>query len=162
MKNRKELISDFMEVFQMLAIKVQETDQSCADIVGVNDISKYDLALVGLIGKKGEVIMREIAEYLDVPYSTATGIVDKLVGKKIVRRFNSEDDRRTVRVALTPKRGSEIFQLFMAFRHKLGEIVLANMDEGDFADIERLMKKMVKQISDHNVEAQLKEMAKVK
>ena len=29
-------------------------------------------------------------------------------------------------------------------------------DDKDFADIERLMKKMVRQISDHNVEAQIK------
>ena len=69
MASRKELIDDFMEVFQMLALKVQEqTDQSCAEMAGVNEISKYDLALVGRIGKKGEVIMREIAEYLDVPF----------------------------------------------------------------------------------------------
>jgi DNA-binding MarR family transcriptional regulator len=163
MKNRKELIDDFMEVFQMLALKVQETDQSCAEMAGVNEISKYDLALVGLIGKKGEVIMREIAEYLDVPFSTATGVVDKLVKKKILKRVNSETDRRTVKVELTSKRGKEIFQQFISFRHKLGEIVLANMDERDFTDIERLMKKMVRQISDHNVDAQLKkELAQVK
>jgi DNA-binding MarR family transcriptional regulator len=163
MKNRKELIDDFMEVFQMLALKVQETDQSCAEMAGVNEISKYDLALVGLIGKKGEVIMREIAEYLDVPFSTATGVVDKLVKKKILKRVNSETDRRTVKVELTSKRGKEIFQQFISFRHKLGEIVLANMDERDFADIERLMKKMVRQIADHNVDAQLKkELAQVK
>jgi DNA-binding MarR family transcriptional regulator len=163
MRNRKELIDDFMEVFQMLALKVQETDQSCAEMAGVNEISKYDLALVGLIGKKGEVIMREIAEYLDVPFSTATGVVDKLVKKKILKRVNSETDRRIVKVGLTPKRGKEIFDQFISFRHKLGEIVLANMDERDFSDIERLMKKMVRQIADHNVEAQMKkEFANIK
>lgn len=140
----------------MLALKVQETDQSCAEIAGLNEISKYDLALVGLIGKKGEVIMREIAEYLDVPFSTATGVVDKLVKKKILKRVNSEIDRRTVKVGLTSKRGTEIFHQFITFRHRLGEVVLANMDERDFADIERLMKKMVRQISDYHVEAQIK------
>lgn len=140
----------------MLALKVQETDQSCAEIAGLNEITKYDLALVGLIGKKGEVIMREIAEYLDVPFSTATGVVDKLVKKKILKRVNSEIDRRTVKVGLTSKRGAEIFHQFITFRHRLGEVVLANMDERDFADIERLMKKMVRQISDHHVEAQIK------
>jgi DNA-binding MarR family transcriptional regulator len=156
MQTRKELIDDFMEVFQMLSLKVQEVDQSCAEMAGVNEISKYDLALVGLIGKKEEVIMRDIAEYLDVPYSTATGIVDKLVKKKILKRVNSETDRRTVKVGLTPKRGKEIFEQFISFRHKLGEIVLAKMDERDFEDIERLMTKMVRQISDHNMSAQLK------
>ncbi|HEX5168264.1 MAG TPA: MarR family winged helix-turn-helix transcriptional regulator [Cyclobacteriaceae bacterium] len=157
MTDRKELIDDFMEVFQMFALKVQETDQSCVEMAAANDITKYDLALIGHIGKKGEVIMREIADYVDVPYSTATGIIDKLVKKKLVKRVNSETDRRTVKVALTPKKGKELFDQFMNFRHKLGEIVLSNMDERDFSDIERIMKKMVRQISDHNVESQLRE-----
>lgn len=156
MKSREELIGDFMETFQLLAVKVQETDQSCTEIVSVNDINKSDLALVGMVGKKGEVIMRDIAEYLDVPYSTATGIVDKLVNKKILKRINSETDRRTVKISITPKKGKEIYDQFNRFRHKLGEIVLANMDERDFADIERIMKKMVRQISEHNFEAELK------
>lgn len=163
MKNRKELIDDFMEVFQMLAIQVQETDQSCVEIVAANDITKYDLALIGMIGKKGEVIMRDIADYLDIPYSTATGIVDKLVKKKMLKRVNSETDRRNVKVELTARKGKELFDQFMNFRHKLGEIVLAGMDERDFSDIERIMKKMVRQISDHNIEDQLrKELSEVK
>jgi DNA-binding MarR family transcriptional regulator len=156
MENREQLIDAFMEVFHMFSLKVQETDQSCVELVGTNDISKYDLLLLGVIGKKGEVIMREVAEFLDVPYSTATGIVDKLVQKKIVKRVNSETDRRTVKVALTSKKGQEIFEKFMSCRHKLGEIVLSNMDERDLTDIERIMKKMVRQISDHNMETQLK------
>lgn len=156
MRNREELIGDFMDAFQLLSVKVQETDQSCAEIVSANDISKYDLALVGMIGKQGEVIMRDIAEYLDVPYSTATGIVDKLVNKKILKRINSETDRRAVKISLTSKKGRELFDQFTCFRHKLGEIVLAKMDERDFEDMDRIMKKMVRQISEHNFEVQLK------
>jgi hypothetical protein len=61
-----------------------------------------------------------------------------------------------VKISITPKKGKEIYDQFNRFRHKLGEIVLANMDERDFADIERIMKKMVRQISEHNFEAELK------
>ena len=156
MRDRNELVEEFMEVFQMFAIKVQETDQSCVDIVAANDISKYDLALIGMIGKQGEVIMRDVADYLDVPYSTATGVVDKLVNKKILKRINSETDRRTVKVTLTSKKGQEIFEKFNYFRHMLGQIVLSSLDEKDFVDIDRIMKKMVRNISDRNMEAELK------
>ena len=140
----------------MFAIKVQETDQSCVDIVAANDITKYDLALIGMIGKKGEVIMRDIAEYLDVPYSTATGIVDKLVNKKILKRINSDTDRRTVKVTITTKKGQEIFDKFNYFRHTLGQLVLSSLDENDFSDMDRIMKKMVRNIADRNMEAELK------
>ena len=156
MRDRNELVDEFMEVFQMFAIKVQETDQSCVDIVAANDISKYDLALIGMIGKKGEVIMREVADYLDVPYSTATGVVDKLVSKKILKRINSETDRRTVKVTITNKKGQEIFDKFNYFRHTLGQLVLSSLDEKDFADMDRIMKKMAGKISDRNIEVELK------
>lgn len=147
MKTREELINEFMDVFELLIAKTQETDQSCITIIGANDITKQDLAIIAFVGKRGEVIMREIADYLDIPYSTATGIIDKLVNKKVLKRVNCPTDRRKVAVGLTPKKGQEVFQQFTAFRHGLGAKVLAPMDERDFEDMDRIMKKMVKQIS---------------
>jgi DNA-binding MarR family transcriptional regulator len=84
--------------------------------------------------------------------------VDKLVRKKFLRRISSETDRRIVRVEITPKKGKDIYEQFMLFRHKLGEITLSAMDERDFDDMDRIMKKMVRQITDYNVETQLKKM----
>jgi DNA-binding MarR family transcriptional regulator len=153
---REELIAAFMDTFQLFAGRVQETDQSCADIVTANCISKFDLALIGMIGKRNEVIMRDIAEFLDVPQSTATGIVDKLVSTKILRRLHSETDRRTVKISLTPKKGQEIYQQFINFRYKLGEIVLRNLDERDLSDLQRIMSKMLTQITEQSLEGEVK------
>jgi hypothetical protein len=61
-------------------------------------------------------------------------------------------------VEITPKKGKDIYEQFMLFRHKLGEITLSAMDERDFDDMDRIMKKMVRQITDYNVETQLKKM----
>jgi DNA-binding MarR family transcriptional regulator len=156
---REELIAAFMETFQLFAGRVQETDQSCAELVNVNSINKLDLALIGMIGKREEVIMRDVAEFLSIPQSTATGIVDKLVSKKILRRLHSETDRRTVKIMLTPRKGQEIYQQFITFRYKLGELVLQNLDERDLSDLHRIMSKMLKQITNHqsveNVEREL-------
>lgn len=147
MKTREELINEFMEVFELLIAKTQETDQCCLTIIGANDITKQDLAIIAFVGKRGEVIMREVAEYLDIPYSTATGVIDKLVDKKLLKRVSSSTDRRKVKVCLTPKKGKEVYDQFTCFRHDLGATVLAPMDERDFQDMDRIMKKMVKQIS---------------
>jgi DNA-binding MarR family transcriptional regulator len=147
MKSRQEFVAEFMDIFELLTIKVMETDQTCVEISTANDINKADLALLGFIGKRGEVIMRDVAEYLDVPHSTATGVIDKLVRKGLLRRVNSETDRRTVKVCLTPGKGREIFEDFIKFRHSLGEKVLTALDEKDFKDMERIMKKMFRQLS---------------
>lgn len=155
MKNRKDLIIEFMEMFQVLSMRVQETDQSCCELVATNGITLPDLALAGHIGKNGAVIMREVAEFLQVPYSTATGIVDKLVNKKILMRVYSQEDRRIVKVSLTPEKGNDIYQKFLSLRNKLGEIVLSDLDEKDFEDIGRIMKKMSRQIYNHKINQDL-------
>lgn len=142
-------------MFQVLSMRVQETDQSCCELVAANDITLPDLALAGHIGKNGAVIMREVAEFLQVPYSTATGIVDKLVNKKILMRVYSQEDRRIVKVSLTPEKGNDIFQKFLSLRNKLGEMVLSDLDEKDFEDIGRIMKKMSHQIYNHKINQNL-------
>jgi DNA-binding MarR family transcriptional regulator len=53
--------------------------------------------------------MGELGSALSVPLSTATRIVDSLVGRGYLERFPDSADRRIVRVRLTHK-GNEVFQ----------------------------------------------------
>jgi DNA-binding MarR family transcriptional regulator len=55
------------------------------------------------------VTMGELSEALSVPFSTATRVVDSLVDRGYVHRFNDPDDRRVVRVAFTPK-GKKLYR----------------------------------------------------
>jgi len=92
----KDFTSRFSSAFVNLMLKMEEVDDWC--VQATKDITKQELALIGFIGHHVNVIMRDVAEFLDVPFSTATGIVDKLVTKGYLKRFNSEDDRRVVMV----------------------------------------------------------------
>ena len=47
--------------------------------------------------------MGELSNALYVPFSRATRIIDALVSDGYVKRMNDPDDRRIVRVALTPE-----------------------------------------------------------
>lgn len=58
---------------------------------------------------QGQRTMGELAKDLDVRLSTMTGIVDQLEGKGLVERVDHPDDRRSLRVALTPK-GRKLYQ----------------------------------------------------
>ncbi len=146
MKSKEEMTQQFLEVFEFLIVKLQEVDQACLQLTKNENITKQELSLIGFIGRTGEVIMREIAEYLEVPYSTATGIIDKLTQKKLLKRVNSESDRRTVKVCLTPKKGKELFEKFSELRYQLGVRLLKLLDEKDLEDMDRIMNKMIQQI----------------
>jgi len=54
-----------------------------------------------ILGRRGECMMREVAEVCAVALSTMTGIIDRLVKKGLVQRRHSEADRRVVLVRCT-------------------------------------------------------------
>ena len=136
MKVKKENIIRLGQAFERLILKLEEVDNFCVELT--KDISKQDLSLIGYVGNNGEVIMRQVAEFCDVPLSTATWNVDKLVEKKYLRRFHSEEDRRIVKVALT-KKGIGVFMLFQQKKGEMGQRMLSVLSaEKQLAFIEYL------------------------
>ncbi|WP_010681262.1 MarR family transcriptional regulator [Acetivibrio cellulolyticus] len=63
--------------------------------------SKSELFVLLLVDNRGEVIMSQVAEFINTPMSTATGIVDRLVKNKYLARERSDNDRRIVVIKLT-------------------------------------------------------------
>ncbi len=55
------------------------------------------------LGTRGALAMSEIAAALQLSLSSVTTTVDKLENKALVLRERSDEDRRVVRVGLTPK-----------------------------------------------------------
>jgi len=66
-------------------------------------VSKTELFVLLMLGREREIIMSQIADYINVPLSTATGIVDRLVNKGYLKRERSDSDRRIVVIRLTEK-----------------------------------------------------------
>ncbi len=131
---------------EKLLLKMQEVDNTCVELT--KDISKQDLSLIGNIGIKGEVIMREIAEYLETPLSTATWIVDKLVAKRYLKRYNSIEDRRIVKVGLTNK-GQKTYELFQRQKMLMGERILKDLSLKDQSNLISLLEKITQNLNAH-------------
>ncbi len=87
-------------------------------------LTKFDLLALTVISKQKELIMSQLAENLDVGMSTATGIIDKLVGKGLVKRERNHGDRRVVKVKLTIK-GEKIA---MSHQEQKAEIIKRLME----------------------------------
>ncbi len=87
-------------------------------------LTKFDLLALTVISNQKELIMSQLAENLDVGMSTATGIVDKLVEKELVKRERNHGDRRVVKVKLTIK-GEKIA---MSHQEQKAEIIKRLME----------------------------------
>jgi DNA-binding MarR family transcriptional regulator len=66
-------------------------------------MSKQELFTVMTVERLKEATMGQLAENMNFPMSTATGIVDRLVRKGYMERGRSETDRRIVVISLTEK-----------------------------------------------------------
>lgn len=64
-------------------------------------LSKTELLTLLQVDRNGEIIMSRIADYINIPMSTATGMVDRLVKKGYIERNRSDLDRRIVTIRLT-------------------------------------------------------------
>ena len=97
-ENRIQQVERLNEAMARLIVMMQEIDDTCVRLS--EDISKKELLIVQFVGANGKVIMKDIADYMKIPVSTTTGIVDRLVHKKYLQRIFSEHDRRSISIVL--------------------------------------------------------------
>lgn len=86
------------------------------------NFSKTELLTLLLVERSGEVSMSQICDAMNMPMSTATGIVDRMVKKGVLQRERSESDRRLVVVQLA-EQGKEVIehykQVVARYLHKI-------------------------------------------
>ena len=92
--NLEETLFEYVEQFRVLI-----APETWGNIMA--DCSKNELLVLLLLYRKGESNMSQIAEYLNVPLNTATGIISRMENKKMVDRNRHPEDKRVVTIALS-------------------------------------------------------------
>ena len=90
-----------------------------------------------LVAAAGPMRMSELAEQLGTAPSTATGVVDGLVGLGLVARHPDPADRRHVHVAATPAAHARLEAFFELGRGRLRDLLSNIRSESDLVTIER-------------------------
>ncbi|MGN7470390.1 MarR family winged helix-turn-helix transcriptional regulator [Brevibacillus sp. SAFN-007a] len=67
-----------------------------------SDLNWQQVLILDQIGS-GPKTMGEICKAVDLPYSTTSGLINRLEQEKLVRRFRDQTDRRIVWVSLTER-----------------------------------------------------------
>ena len=90
--------------------------------------------------------MTELSRFLGLSKTNATGLIDRLVRRGLVRRGRSEEDRRVVIVSLTTEGRRTAARLAIAMRKSLTALIqrVPEKNLGSFIDtLEQLARSMV-------------------
>jgi DNA-binding MarR family transcriptional regulator len=90
-----ELMDNLVQVsFAVIAVLSQAA--------AAHDLSLTQLRVLAIL-RDHEPKMAELATYLGLDRSTVSGLIDRAVGRGLVRRHPSSDDGRAVHVTFTPE-----------------------------------------------------------
>ena len=67
------------------------------------DITFSQTAVLGILKERGPLMMKDIAKSLSITTSAATGLVDRMVKPKLLKRKAHPEDRRIISIELTKK-----------------------------------------------------------
>jgi DNA-binding MarR family transcriptional regulator len=99
----RRLTADLQTVME----KAEGIDAKNADVS--EKLSAQEIRVLRTVGSQDCCIMSNIAKAICLSLSSVTGLIDRLVEKKLVRRDRSNQDRRIVQVALTDE-GRELHE----------------------------------------------------
>lgn len=93
MNTFEELMFQYLDRFKLLFFPEQWENL-------ILNCSKNEIFVLLLIYRRGEVNMTEIADYINAPLNTATGIINRMEKKKMIQRERSVSDKRVVTVKM--------------------------------------------------------------
>ena len=91
--------------------KISKIFASMEGFNGEISLSKSELLTLESVSKQKDLTMSKLAKNLDIGFSTATSIIDRLIEKKLVVRERNHGDRRVVKVLLS-KEGETIISSY--------------------------------------------------
>jgi DNA-binding MarR family transcriptional regulator len=94
--------------------------------------------------EKEHPTMRDIAEYLRITAPSATALVEVLVHAGYLKRVADKDDRRVVRLTLSPS-GNAV--LTRTFKHRMSSLrkVIEKLSDTDQKELARILSKLLAQ-----------------
>jgi len=121
-------VAEAMQHHLYKLLKSFETcDQYCLGQYGITVSQGYALLA---FPKGSDTSMNELSRAMGLANSTMTRMVENLVTKELVRRWQDDQDRRVVRVTLTA-RGRELQRALKEARRELQRRILEEIQEGE-------------------------------
>lgn len=138
--NIENILFDFIDQIKMLL--APETWQNI-----LLNLSKNEMLVLILLYRETDVNMTRIAEYLNVPLNTATGIVDRMEKKGIALRVRSAEDKRIVNIVLSDM-GKGQLQNILQMLIKYGTQIISSLSADEIVLLNKVIDKVIAAIQD--------------
>lgn len=132
----------------MLADLFEVAQASSGEAVSIN---KQECRVINMVGQYQPLMMREIAERAKLSITNTTGIVDKLVKRKYLRRDRSDEDRRIVRIFLTSE-GEKIYTMEIENYRRVSQAILNGLEASEQQEMLRMMQKVAVHLNHQKAE----------
>ena len=103
-------------------------------------VTQSQILVMRVLNQYGDMKMSDISRELDLSNSTVSGIIDRLVEKKIVKRKRSEEDRRIVMISLAEEYCKPVKKQLNAFANKMRRALSTTTEE----DLDSIMQGLEK------------------
>ena len=99
-RQKKELVGELISEFRAAGNQDSAFDNLAAELLGVN---RTDLHCLNIIQNAGGLTAGELAAEAGLTSGAVTGVIDRLERVGFARRATDPEDRRRVKVEVTPK-----------------------------------------------------------
>ena len=122
--------------------RVEEADNAAPSrATDAEKLSAQERKVLRTVGRERNCVMGRIASAICLSLSRATGLIDCLVEKKLVRRERSLEDRRVVQVELTED-GRRAQEAELEARLGAARRLLKSLNAEEQAELQNLLQKI--------------------
>ena len=125
MNNKREVLNNLLVVLFNNILTIEEKALKKG---AFGDLSISELHVIEAVGQESPPSMTRIANRLNVTVGTLTIAINNLVRKGYVQRVKDENDRRVVRVELTPS-GEAAFRHHEIFHEEMIEFTISTLSD---------------------------------
>lgn len=104
------------------------------EVVRGKGLTPPQMHTLEILGARGALRMKELAQYMGITTGTLTLAVDRLEGRGLVRRRPNEQDRRSIMVELTEE-GRRYFQEHDALHTRLTQDITQGLDDQELENL---------------------------
>ena len=109
----------------------------------IDPFSFLQLETLRYVAEKGDPSMKNVADYLYITPPSATSLINSLVKTKQLERIHDKDDRRLVRLVITPKGKTALASGFKKITTRMRRL-LSNLDAKEKDNLFKILEKLAR------------------
>ncbi|MDI3536212.1 MAG: hypothetical protein PWP16_275 [Eubacteriaceae bacterium] len=125
-----------------------------ADLWQKVNCSKNELYVMLYLYRNSSVNMTELADYLEVPLNTATGIISRMEKHELLKREKSPEDKRVITIVLTDS-GVSTAKGILGELMGISERILESFTDEETIVLIKLIDKMIRIVEPQNQESEI-------